>query len=279
MKLTITAASRREEILQRKADYEAREARNKQIHDEQYSRYEKAQQSVFSGVADEIRRQLGDKIGELKVDVERRYCGLSVEIGNDRGGPRRTPNASLTWSWKATLDKDGEIKKESSSWSGLEAVTMEQVTDLKMCVEQLEIINSMDWKQLLDVSLPRWEDYITNEGIEDLGPKPNFDQELLDADLESAIGNNIAIKGHEGRSFRGEVWFRILRDSGSQYTVEEVPGYAVDQLMGNGSVRYGNHDITTLAQLFEEYGSSVRIRKTNFANMIYKPLQTIPFNA
>lgn len=273
-------ASRRDDIIKRRDEYDAKAARNKAIRDEQYDRFSKAQKDVFSSVENEIRRQLGDKIGELYIRVDTRFgSGIQVQIGNDRGGPRREAHASLTWSWSAFVDENGNVKKESSSWSGLEATTMDQIQDLKICVEQLEIINTMDWGKLLDVSLPSWRDYIDDSQMEKLDPRPDFDRELLEADLEDAIGNNVLIKAQGGgKAFNGEVYFQILRDSGSQYTVRELPGRYVDMIQKGEAIPYRGTEVTSIAELVDVFdGYTSRVRKANFFGMIYKPLQMVQF--
>lgn len=272
-------ASRRDDILKRKQEYEAAEARNHAKYKEASERFQKAQNDVFAVVEEEIRRQLGDKIGELEIRVDERYgSGLEVNIGNDHGGPRRSPDASLTWRWSARLDKEGNVVKESSSWSGLEATTMEQIQDLKICVEQLELINTMDWAKLLDVTLPDWKDYQVRD-VENLGPKPDFNKELFEADLEELIGRNVLVKASHGRDYRGYVYYQILRDAGSQYAVIEVPGIDVNEIQRGQSIStYGSDTpITTIAGLVEAYGTSMRIRKTTLMANIIKPLETIEF--
>lgn len=275
MKRIIVAASRRDDIIRRRDEYDRKKANNEAIQRKQYDAYAYDQSRVFAEVEDAIRTQLGDKLGELNINVDSRFGALlSVKIGNDLGGPRRDPNAALTWSWEATLKKDGTIDKESSSWSGLEAVTMEQVQDLKRSVEQLEIINSMDWKQLLDVSLPNWEDYVDDSQLEDLGPRPDFDTELMEADLEDGIGQNVLFLANGGgKAYNGKVYYQILRDSGTQYTVVEVPARIIDDLLAGKS--YG--DVTTVADYVERNGYQSRVRKATLMNQLARPIEPLSF--
>lgn len=271
-------ASRRSDILRRQSEYEAASARNKAKMEDASSRFYNAQQSIFSDLEKEIRRKLGDKIGELNIRIDERFGhGISVRIGNSNGSPRRSPNASLTWDWTATLDENGNVKKESSSWSGLEATTLEQIADLKLCVEQLEIINTMDWAKLLDITLPNWKDYQVTD-LEDLGPRPDFNQELLEADLEEMIGRNILVKCGQGRNYRGNVYYQILRDSGSQYTVKEIAGSYVDAIrQGKEMTAYGRDPITSIADLMDYSGETMRVRKSTFMSNVIQPLDTIEF--
>lgn len=276
MKITVTAA-RRDDIIRRRDEYDAAAARNKAKEQDSSRRFRNAQDEVFTAVENEIRQQLGDRAGNLIIRVESRWGhGLSVNIGNSSGGPRRDPTASLTWSWSAYLNQEGEVAKESSSWSGLEATTMDQIADLKVCVDQLEAINTMDWKALLDRSLPEWKDYMVTD-LEDIGPRPNFDQELMEADIEDIVGQNVLVKMGQGRNYRGAVYFQILRDSGSQYAVKEVPASYVDQVNQGKPINTMNGTVNTVADLVENYGTTIRVRKTNFFNDLITPLQTITF--
>lgn len=271
-------ASRRDEILRRQSEYEAADDRNRAKLEDASNRFHRAQANVFSGVEEEIRRQLGDKIGELNIRVDTYFGGgLHVEIGNSTGSPRRSPNASLTWNWSATLDGTGNVKKESSSWSGLEATTLAQIEDLKLCVEQLEIINTMDWAKLLDVTLPEWKDYQVTD-LEDIGPRPNFKQELLEADLEELVGRNALVRCGQGRNYRGQVYYQILRDSGSQYTVKELAASYVEAIQkGKAMTTYNQDPITTIAELINYSGETMRIRKSNFVANVIQPLDIIEF--
>ncbi|MCM1223253.1 MAG: hypothetical protein NC548_53255 [Lachnospiraceae bacterium] len=276
MKIKVTAA-RRDDIIRRRDEYDAAAARNKAKEQDSSRRFREAQDEVFTAVENEIRRQLGDRVGNLVIRVESRWGhGLSVNIGNSTGSPRRDPNASLTWSWSAYLGKDGEVTKESSSWSGLEATTMDQIADLKICVDQLEAINTMDWKSLLDRSLPDWKDYMVRD-LEDIGPRPNFDQELMEADIEDIVGQNVLVKMSEGRNYHGSVYCQIIRDSGSQYTVREVPASYVEQVNSGKPARGLSGPLNTIDDLVKEYGDTIRVRKTNFFNSLITPLQTIAF--
>lgn len=276
MKITVTAA-RRDDIIRRRDEYDAAAARNKAKTDDAAQRFSDAQDSVFQEVENEIRRQLGDRIGNLDIQVYTRFGNnLSVDIRNSNGSPRREPNASLTWSWSARINKEGEVIKESSSWSGLEATTLEQIADLKLCVEQLEAINTMDWQALLDKTLPSWKDYQVTD-LEDIGQRPNFDQELAEADIEDMVGTNTLVKMSQGRNYRGQVYYQILRDSGSQYAVKEIPASYVEQVNSGKPVNGMGGAITTVADLVENYGTAIRVRKANFFSDLIKPIQTITF--
>lgn len=276
MKIVVTAA-RRDDIIRRRDEYDAAAARNKAKEQDANRRFRQAQLDVFSAAEQEIRRQLGDRAKNLDIRIDQSWSkGLEVRIGNSSGSPRREANASLTWSWTAKLNDEGEVIKESSSWSGLEATTMDQIVDLKLCVEQLEAINTMDWKAILDRTTPSWRDYQVKD-LEDIGQRPNFDQELAEADIEDIVGTNTLVKMGQGRNYRGQVYFQILRDSGSQYAVKEIPASYVEQVNSGKPINSMNGVINTVADLVENYGTTMRVRKANFFSDLIQPLQTISF--
>lgn len=278
MSIRITA-SKRDDILKRKAEYEAEYAQRKSRYDAQNRSYEKANDEVCAKIEDAIRNKMGDLLGELNININLRGFGkmVQVEVGNDLGSPRRSDNASLTYSWKATLDKDGQITKESSSWSGLNATTMEQIEDLKICVQQLEILNSIDWYEILNVDVPEYQDYITENNPDWDRDKPNFDRELFEADIEEAIGQRrlLLAKNGVGRYYRGDVYFGIIRDSGSQYTVFEMPKSYVEA----DPAKLSNGKYTTTSDMIDaEYaGNTYRIKKDTLINSLYRPIQSFDY--
>jgi len=282
MKITVTAASRRDEILQRKADYEARNKAYEENRNAAYRNYEGAKANVFAPLEKVLRDALGADADNLSIKFAESYGDLiQVKISNSQGyGHRRDPEASLTWEWKATLNPEtGEVKKESSSWSGLEATTMDQIEDLKKCVRQLEIINTLNWEEILNVSIPEYSDFVDNS-IEHPGQRPNFEQELVEADIEEAIGQRVLIKGHSGtgRFYGGDIWYSVVRDSGSQYTIFEVSDRIIEWIDEKGSYNEGMYTYNSLDEYIERYkANTYRVRKTNFIQSIVRPVETMEY--
>jgi hypothetical protein len=276
-------ASKRDEVLQRKAEFEADYAPKKARYDQQYADYKQSYRAVSQGVEDAIRQQLGDLADNLTIEVQEGFSWgpqslgcVEVKIQNSNwGGPRREDNASLSWSWNAKLDLElQEVKKESSSWSGLEVTTVEQVQDLKKCVAQLEAINNIDWQTVLNVAYPDVRSFVTEKNPD--YNKPNFDSELFKADVEDSIGQRVLLLSQtgEGRNYRGQVYWGIVRDSGSQFTIFELPGYAVQQIQQSGSY----NDITSVAELVEKYGDyTFRMKKDAFLSNLKRPLEMVEY--
>ena len=105
-------------------------------------------------------------------------------------------DTALSWSYKAALSSDGEVIKETNSWSGLKAVTESQMQSLTETLEALKYLNSIDWKVLLNKTLPNYKDYRKTDVSKYAGRNtPNFDRMLIEADIEDAISKPTLLKG------------------------------------------------------------------------------------
>lgn len=276
MKIT---SSRRDDILRDKKEYEEKTAAYKKASDEAYSRYRDAELAVLDPIKSSVITALGDDIGDLNVDVNTAYGrGIRVTIGNDRGYSRKGDNASLTWSWEATINSKGEVSKESSSWSGLNAVTPAQVEDLKQCVRQLEIINNLDWEDILNVQLPDYDDYQVD--MERPTTNRDFNLELFEAEVEDLVGASSLVKGKMGvgKYYNGVVYFGIVKDSGTQYTVFEIPARWIEEIEEKGSFSYAENTFTTVRELVDYFDyNTYRVRKINFTGKLEKPINVLDY--
>lgn len=88
---------------------------------------------------------------------------------------------------------DGELKKETGSWSGLQACTIDQIENLKQCVGALEDLNNIDWKSLLNVPEINRDDFYNYER-ENEAPEYDYDTELKLELLRDILGQDKAIE-------------------------------------------------------------------------------------
>jgi hypothetical protein len=119
------------------------------------------------------------------------------------------------------LDAEGNVVKETGSWSGLKATNAQQLESLRQTLGALEYLNSINWVDLLDRALPNWGDYV-HTSVPDRRDRPNFEQQLMEADLEELVGADKAVKveNWESSGYRGEyVWVQLITESPAQYTV------------------------------------------------------------
>lgn len=265
MKITCT---KRDDILKRKSEYEADRASRQSKYDSQYKALLAEEGKREDKLRNDVIRAIGDTSLDLEIDVRGRFED-TYEIRVSDENDKFNEDKALAWDWKVYLDKNGDVKKESSSWSGMNAVTSKNISNLKEIVRVLEILNNIDFKMLLEeITPPNYQDYIT-----DRNPKyetaPDFDRELMEADIEDCIGTRKGILGTGSKFYRGKVYHFIQRETPSSYNMWDIPAYYVEKNDGS------------LSDLFEKYndgGSNYNMRKDKFFETIEKPIKIVDFS-
>lgn len=231
MKIT---SSRKDDIIRRRDEFDRRKAEIKRQQDEEYERFRQAEYVVTEGAKKELEDMFAKfHFDDLEIRVEEgRFSapGISVTIRvNDRDHFNK--NKALSWNYDARLGKEGEVIRETSSWSGLQAVTPEQIDDLERSLAAIKMLAGLDWEKFLNRAMPDWKDYVKTETPEDLKRRPNFEQELADAELEDLVGSRkmILCKNFPSSWYGRNVYVAIIKDSGSQWTIKEIPEYYVEQ--------------------------------------------------
>lgn len=213
-------------------EYKAARARvdeQKRVRDDQESTYNKvnheAERSVSEYVADVVRRATNESFMS-NIDVDTRLFGYSnstkftvhVEYGR---ASRYSDSAdvALRWEWRVTNDKygskDNEVMRETSSWSGLNGTTSEQLSDLRMSVSALEALSNITDEEIVRVAtswVPRYNDYIT----QDVDSVKDSDYVLRQ--LDALTGEDVFVAGEE--EWYGRYYYKIVKDTGKQYAVE-----------------------------------------------------------
>ncbi len=238
--------ARRDDMLRRKQAYE--DAKNQQ--DTEVSQYRQANRDIMQNLNDLIRSKIGETSLNLSIDTDRSWrSGVEVRINN---GSNPHDEQALNWDWRATMTDEGDIKKESGSWSGLSATTPEQIANLKESVRVIEILNNLDWNELLTVEFPNFDDYVKTEVPE----RENFEKQLLEADVEDAAEQGLLIKGHGYKWYapRATVFYNVLNMTDKSFRVQEV---YEDDLSDES-----------------RWGSPYTIRKDKFFEVIDKPIKT-----
>lgn len=258
--MKITCAKRsREEIIRDRDEYDAKKKQIHDTYDEQYRKWSNALHDVYGNVKAEIEAQLAnfDDLN-LEVDVSSGWgSGLEIRVGSNQHNVH-SEHKALSWDYTANLTKEGEVKKETGSWSGLNAVTEEQLESLRQSVACLEVLNSMDWASILSTPTPDSDDYITVNTYDVDRNRPNFEQELKEAEIDEAIQNGSWIKGHGYKLYRpsADVYYKVLKETPTQYEViEEYAGY--------------------LEQGKEPNSYSYKIKKDTFFQVINNPIKIL----
>lgn len=252
MKIT---CSRRDDVLRDQAADKAFRDRK----DSEWSNFSKAQQDVFSGLSRLISSEIGNTPLDLQIDVSQGY-GSNINVRVSDENHLHDDNKSLSWKWEVSLDRDGNIKRDSSSWSGLKATTPEHLEDLRNILDVLTVLNNIDWNQMLNVKLPNVSDYVSEEVNPYAGR--NFKQELLMADIEDAIGADVYLVGSGNKYYRPRATcgYKIISQSPTQYTVEEV-------LFQDGN--------PSVESIYGEGAPSYRIKKDNLIGLLKSPIQKV----
>lgn len=265
MKIT---CNRRDDILKRKQEYESDRAKRQAKYDEEYKAWEDEEHGRRQSLENAVIRAIGNTTLDLTIDVGMSFTtGYRIRISDEDN--KFDDDKALSWTWEVSLDKNGDVKKESSSWSGMKAITANNINNLKEIVRVLEILNNIDFKTMLNrVTLPNPDDYITGPS-----PKyetaPDFDKELMEIDVEDCIGTRKGILGTGSKFYRGNVYHFIQRETPSSYNMWDIPAYYVEKNDGS------------LSDLFEKYndaGSNYNMRKDKFFETIEKPIKIVDFS-
>lgn len=238
--------SRRDDILKRKQAYEDAYSRRRSEH----TGYTKMRYSVLNKLTELVKSKIGDTSLNLNVSSDQDFGGQITVTVNNGNNPH--DEQALNWNWSVSLTPEGEIKRDSGSWSGLSAITPQHLENLKESVRVLEILNNIDWANILNVELPQYDDYVKTQ----LPENEDFDQQLLEEDVKDAIAEGKLIKGHGYKYYnsRATVFYHVLKETPKQYTVEEI----------------NEDDVSD-----ESRWPSYRIPKETFMQLISTPLQTV----
>lgn len=215
-------AGRREDILKRKEEYEADKSARQSRYDKQYAEYRNAYRGFVDRIKDIVSSSIGQTSLDLEITVDENYpSGLRVRINDE--DHKFDEDHALSWSYEARLDRNGDVERESSSWSGLNAVTDAALDNLKEIVRVLDRIKNIDWENILRQVGPKYDDYINENDPKFDRDVPDFDLELRLADIEDAIGKDVALRGVDGsgKYYGYDILYKVVKESPSQYTVYE----------------------------------------------------------
>lgn len=259
-------ASRRDEILRQKAEWEAERDAAFALRDQEGAEFAKAEDAIYDPIKENLEHMLQRyRSLTFQVFVGKEYRSMfSVTITCNEYN-KFSDDSALSWTYKAMLSEDGEVIKETNSWSGLKAVTESQMQSLTETLEALKYLNSIDWKALLNKPLPNYKDYYKTD-VSKYRNAPNFDRMLLEADIEEAIGKSVLLKGASGTDRRGypigESYYMVLKETPTQYEVVKIPGYEISD------------DKDALKSTVEHYKPySYRLRKDNLIQLLSKPIE------
>lgn len=207
------SASRRDDILRSREEYDMETKRLEELEKKNHSKWNADLFQQAKNIEKRIAETIGSTSLNLSVTVNPwsyyEADSWSVDVKGNEGG-NFSDGVALVWNWEAKMDKDGNIIKDSGSWSGLKATTPEQIDNLAESVRILKILNDIDWSEVLNAPKARWEDYIDEELLDNIRNRkknrPDFESDMQAAQLEELIGGNVAINLKQDQYYRGDVW-------------------------------------------------------------------------
>ena len=268
MKIT---CSRKDDILKRLSEWEADYNEKHARHEEQYAKYDEAVEAQMAVLSDEVMAQIGETILPLECSANKRFRGIEVIVDCASDLSRLSMKAPLKWEYKAQLTEAGGLETETNSWSGLAVSTKEDIDMLKETARVLDVLINIDWATLLQSAkekMPKYEDMVT-EPSPDRRTRPDFESELLEAEIEDAIGKNILLKGSaaENSDYRtgAMIYYLITKETPSQYVGYEVPAYRMNTEAAADIVA----DVTRFAPR--------RFKKATLLSHLDRPVTTLKF--
>lgn len=234
--------------------------RNKQqeVRDQQsrdyYMMVKKVKDEVANYVTDVIESATSsDFIADLEVRVNLEKFSQdtqpSVEVSVMYGENRVTDDAlPLKWTWRFEFNRFGgsrrgennSAERETSSWSGLNATTANQLSLLRQSVDALEALQKItddDIISIVNKSMPSYSDYVTQE----VDPQPN--NEGLDVmRIEALVGEDAYVGGDGAKKSystgRFATYYKMIKDTGKQFQVEVYSLYTGTRNYGGPELRY-----------------------------------------
>lgn len=164
MKITRISAASYADIVRQRDEYDAETDRLKVLKEGNTNKYRAAQRTIRENIANAVLKLIGPTSLNLDVYVDTDWMGgigdklgWMISIKNNYYG--NTDQRALCWYITIKLNSEGDVVKESNSWSGLKAVTLEQIADLEESVRIIKLIANTDWRELLSTPPANSDDY------------------------------------------------------------------------------------------------------------------------
>ena len=234
-------ASKRDDLLKQREEYDAKRAAIAQREDEADKAFRQADYAAAKAVEKAVSDMIGNTTLQLDVRADTSWRSFATDepsswritvSANDRDHFDKA--RALSWHWEVDVDKQGNLVKDSGSWSGLRAVTEEQLADLEESVRILKLLNNADWSGILHMPMVKWSDYF-DKGMLDEKHKldrerPDFESELIAAQLEDILNGNTAVGLKQDSYFRGsDIWILPTKISDKFITGYIFPGFYFDR--------------------------------------------------
>lgn len=270
----VVYATKADDLRKEMSDYDSTTTSLQQKYNKQSDEYSERIKLEKALIEREVRQAIGEtstmditiRIGqELFVNSDRDDTDWTVSI-NVNNSSKWDKDVALSWNYDVKLDDQGNVVKETGSWSGLRATTPAQIEDLKESVRLIEIINNIDWKSILHRTAIRWGDYVDEDNLTALHDRqktrPDFEKQIAEAEVADYVGTDTWIKlsGSPSSSYgygNKPYWAMIKKETPARYVIDLVPDQYIDT---EGKSYYQIQDVT--------------VNKQNFLNKVVTPVET-----
>lgn len=182
---------------------------------------------------------------DLSISVEGYWTQVKVRIHNE--SQTRDENAALAWNYDVDLNLEGNkyrdmaagvVKRETSSWSGLSAITDAQIAHLEQCVEAIKWLNNVDWDDILHRALSEaqtfsYDDYHNDnkyDGDMDFDDKMDYDAEIIAEQLRELVGRtDVLVKTlDDGYGYYRPRYYMIKKETPKFFIANNVSASVVE---------------------------------------------------
>lgn len=175
-----------DELKARRATLQTDNAKRKDRNKSETYMFDIAIQGIEQSLKEQILSGL-NRFNLLHFDIDASvYSGsyINIRIECNHNDMYSDKNA-LSWEYKVEVNpfKDG-LEKSSGSYSGLNAVTPEQLESLRESYEALVYLNNIDWENVLNIAIPNRAEFIDKLNESEID---NIENEIEDLDKDIVI--------------------------------------------------------------------------------------------
>lgn len=215
-------SSKKDDLIREKAAWQMKYDARKRLYDDQSRNYHNAKWDWKDSIETKIRSTFSaylDKLPDFKIYVDSGWGEIEIRMSYEH---LHNEAFSLNWDYRIRLKDNGDIIKESSSWSGLQAVTAEQINDLMNSVNFLKALVDFDWAPLLEEAKNEEPQYNKYVGVRDPNydsdyKDPGYDKMIREAEIDEAVTSGKWIKGKD--TYSGSSWYFIVSQTPKYYNV------------------------------------------------------------
>lgn len=230
MKIT---TSKLDDAREARRAHEAALKENREQMEKESNAYRDAELSVLTPIEEKLRDDLSIfDVLDFEIHARSNYgwktgrSSIKVTVSCNELD-KFNPKNALAWNFDATLSEDGDVLKETGSWSGLTATTPEQMLSLKQSVSALEFLNNdAMWKKLLSAEMPKYDDYYKTRQLEN--KLSSYDKEIAELELQEYIGQPklVEVQNYEGSGYYmnrvSTLFVQLIKETPKQYYLVEL---------------------------------------------------------